>query len=49
MSDTYTRLGRELLRLEKGDPIVKAARERIDEVLSPHERWRQQMVRDLWA
>lgn len=49
MSDTYTRLGRELLALEKVDPAVRAARERLEEVISPYQRWRREMVRDLWG
>ncbi len=43
------RLEQELHELEERDPAVKAARERLDEVTTPHEFWRRQMVRDLWA
>jgi len=49
MSEDWPRLERELRELEERDPKIKAARERVEHVTSEHERWRQAMVRDLWA
>lgn len=44
-----SRLERELLSLEASDPAIGAARRRLDEATSEHERWRRQMVREVWS
>lgn len=48
-----TRLAWELARLEDEDPTVRAAGERLDEVLSDeasgYARWRRDLVRSLYG
>lgn len=48
-----TRLGKDLADLENSDPAVRAAAERLDEVVADiatgRTQWRDSLVRDLYA
>lgn len=44
----WVSLDAELMELERTDPAVRKAREHYDEVTSEFQRWRRQMVRDIW-